>query len=1183
MSKLGQILKHPDAVIFVGSGISLWAGLPSWPGLLQELRAYLERLELNTDLLSEELGRGSLLQAASYGFDKLSKSQIGDFVRSACRLGVAEPHDIHRKIVALGPRCFITTNYDDLLEQALRATLPKRNLRIVTNRQLTEMADIVHARASDFLFKLHGDAGDSDSIILTKEQYRQLLPHGERSAALEALKTILVSRPVLYLGFGLRDPDFGYVKDIISNTYRGGEREHYAVLPDVSGEEVDYWRRNYGLNLVGYKTTINASGGRDHSALLKLIDESINEHEAAHEGAAFNPRSPSVVLALARHALNMSRSPKIEPEIPILAVQRNEENRWAHYGRPLNRILQEPRPRAIVCGLPGAGKTYALKRSAAELAEALHTSSMEVDFDPLAAIIPVFVDLKLYRGSLADLISDALPPVIQFPAAANSMRFCIYLDSFNEMPREYLDDGAFLADFLERIGSVSGVSVVIGSRTLDGLEKFECPVFDLDDIDRDYVTSALQEMDVDPEGGFFEELLQLFRKPFYFQLLSAGEIEIPESARPKDIYESLLRDVEVSVETRFEITINLRAALSVVAYDAVDEGLEAFESRRLAVAISREMRRSGESKIDPVDVVNWLVSKSLIIPHPKGLISFVHQSVTEYLAAFELARIFSVTPSVLDAKLEFHRWDQALFLTLGMLDSDAARDFTSKVFLTDFVLAINASKYVEYGKVELISKLLQEIIDRDVKNFDEVHAIAYAFERGIVASDAHLPLLRRIMQKGDSIGGVAASKILQILGSAAKHEVLEQVYCRPGDYNFCANGVNDEFLRVATEGDVRDILNFIENSGEMDDDEDEISGVMRLGSALLGEMEISAIRRFMGNVGEFVKRHPNSSRIVCEALWSSKTTDALALAGEMLLLGANGAVVALSFVVGPDENRVDLDWSSLGTPHAEILWGHVLLEDHWALRVLRCQCAARLDVRNHVISLADTSKASVKAALAYVCSDDDVIFEVFESLIAGENLDDRMVSLVQGMHLDWKGRESTLLGLLRLRNHSFAMNIIDSLRIGPGYSGMNVDIGDVKWWLIWMSEVDDFMFRDRLGGFLANCGSKESLDLFLDELSVANSDFKNIIINNILVGIFDLTTDQFSRDAIDYLIEDVQVNRSWRGHLLGAIATERFVEGRMLPLLAGSTGRRAELLRMAIRQAGDRLGRRYDLDGVPWS
>jgi hypothetical protein len=194
MEHLRQVLAQGDTVLFIGSGISLWSGLPSWPRLIEELAKFVEAAGEVANLVRAEAQSGDLLQAASYGFDKLTKQQIGDFIRAACRYGAARPQDIHRKIVSLGPRCFVTTNYDNLIEESLRSWQPDRFYRPpVTNRHLTETAEIVHARAIDFIFKPHGDAADSDSIILTREQYRQLLPGGERQAALESLKMLLAS------------------------------------------------------------------------------------------------------------------------------------------------------------------------------------------------------------------------------------------------------------------------------------------------------------------------------------------------------------------------------------------------------------------------------------------------------------------------------------------------------------------------------------------------------------------------------------------------------------------------------------------------------------------------------------------------------------------------------------------------------------------------------------------------------------------------------------------------------------------------------------------------------------------------------------------------------------------------------------------------------------------------------
>ncbi len=337
LEKLKQVLGQEDTVLFIGSGISLWSGLPSWPRLIEDLATFVESSGSNADLVRAEAQRGDLLQAASYGFHKLTKSQIGDFIRASCLYGIAKPHTIHQKIVTLGPRCFITTNYDNLIEESLRIWQPNRFFRPpVTNRHLTETAEIVHARAIDFVFKPHGDAADSDSIILTREQYRQLLPGGERNAALESVRTLLVSRPVVYIGFGLRDPDFIYVRDLLSNTYKGGVRDHYAILADISEAEIDYWRINYGIHLAGYRTTAHADTSKDHRALLTFLDNLLTEVTPLAIQTSLTTVSttctPDTILALARYAAKVTRIPNADPEFPIRVSyeERDHQNR-GHY------------------------------------------------------------------------------------------------------------------------------------------------------------------------------------------------------------------------------------------------------------------------------------------------------------------------------------------------------------------------------------------------------------------------------------------------------------------------------------------------------------------------------------------------------------------------------------------------------------------------------------------------------------------------------------------------------------------------------------------------------------------------------------------------------------------------------------------------------------------------------------
>jgi hypothetical protein len=82
--QLKQALKQEDTILFIGSGVSCWSELPSWSGLLIQLADLLQSMGRDAELVRQEINQ-DLLQAASYGFDQLTPSEIGGFIRKACR------------------------------------------------------------------------------------------------------------------------------------------------------------------------------------------------------------------------------------------------------------------------------------------------------------------------------------------------------------------------------------------------------------------------------------------------------------------------------------------------------------------------------------------------------------------------------------------------------------------------------------------------------------------------------------------------------------------------------------------------------------------------------------------------------------------------------------------------------------------------------------------------------------------------------------------------------------------------------------------------------------------------------------------------------------------------------------------------------------------------------------------
>src|ERR1035437_1054387 len=271
ISKLKEVLQMEDTILFVGSGISVWSNLPTWEKMMRILAEFCRNEGLPHKLVTQEASRGNLLQAASYGYEQLTTEQKSRFIQNTYHDGSIKPHKIHDAVVSLGPNRYITTNYDDLIEQTLRKA-SKRSIRDCTNIDEAEIAKIIHIDSKEFVFKPHGDASKVESIILTRKQYRELMPHGKLHVAMETLRILLVTRRVVYIGFGFREPDFAYLRDVVGNLYQGATPPHYAIVADVSAEEAKYWHDHDGINLTTYKTGKSPSNQRTRDELLDLLE-----------------------------------------------------------------------------------------------------------------------------------------------------------------------------------------------------------------------------------------------------------------------------------------------------------------------------------------------------------------------------------------------------------------------------------------------------------------------------------------------------------------------------------------------------------------------------------------------------------------------------------------------------------------------------------------------------------------------------------------------------------------------------------------------------------------------------------------------------------------------------------------------------------------------------------------------
>ena len=101
-----EALQAEECVLFVGSGISLWSGLPTWEGLLKRMVEFLNFHGASASELDEIGGMidgGNLLSAASLCRLLMRPADFAGFIRDVFISSNLEPHEIHEIIVDLPP------------------------------------------------------------------------------------------------------------------------------------------------------------------------------------------------------------------------------------------------------------------------------------------------------------------------------------------------------------------------------------------------------------------------------------------------------------------------------------------------------------------------------------------------------------------------------------------------------------------------------------------------------------------------------------------------------------------------------------------------------------------------------------------------------------------------------------------------------------------------------------------------------------------------------------------------------------------------------------------------------------------------------------------------------------------------------------------------------------------------
>ena len=197
---LVEAVRARQVILFVGAGVSMNLGLPSWHALIDEIAA---QLGYDPEVFQ---GHGDFLSLAEYY--QLRKTSIGPLRSWMDRAwhtneNAVDASDIHQAIVDLRCQIIYTTNYDRWLEIAFKRRGEKFT-KVANVGDFTKIEEGVPQ-----IVKFHGDFDDDSSLVLTESSYFERMNF--ESPLDIKFRSDSIGKTILFVGYSHADINIRYL------------------------------------------------------------------------------------------------------------------------------------------------------------------------------------------------------------------------------------------------------------------------------------------------------------------------------------------------------------------------------------------------------------------------------------------------------------------------------------------------------------------------------------------------------------------------------------------------------------------------------------------------------------------------------------------------------------------------------------------------------------------------------------------------------------------------------------------------------------------------------------------------------------------------------------------------------------------------------------------------------------
>jgi WD40 repeat protein len=251
-----KAVRSGDCVLFVGAGLSIAAGLPSWPELLKDMLSHC--LDNRIDLLGrkKELERGikqgELIATAQSLRELMGERAFLAFLKDRFYRPDVRPTENHLLLPTIPFAGVLTTNYDKLVEAAYTVKSAGQDPPKYTQKDVSALGTVLREKHF-FVLKAHGDIDRPDTIVLGSRDFRNALFGNE--AFDHFFGALWLTKTILFVGFGLADPDLNFRFDKLNTAFKEFGGQHYALLSYSPSAQLKFreLEANYHIHPIPYR------------------------------------------------------------------------------------------------------------------------------------------------------------------------------------------------------------------------------------------------------------------------------------------------------------------------------------------------------------------------------------------------------------------------------------------------------------------------------------------------------------------------------------------------------------------------------------------------------------------------------------------------------------------------------------------------------------------------------------------------------------------------------------------------------------------------------------------------------------------------------------------------------------------------------------------------------------------